>query len=155
MSAVTVETSQDTSGRNHDPLCSVAEIQNCDFSRVPVRTLTIERQRSFDERSISELSIGLSPGHSSRATEHFRLVDHLDNILSPGRKSGGTTPNSEDFFEPHPIVAEAWEALQRSLIYFRGQPVGTIGALDQSEEALNYNQVSSFLCNEREMLHTL
>ncbi|KAJ8624680.1 hypothetical protein MRB53_033210 [Persea americana] len=140
MSSVTVETPQSTSVRNLDPLC-ISEIEECDFSRVPVRTITMERQRSFDERSISELSIGLSPRHSSRGTEHFRLVDHLDNIQSPGRKSSLATSDLEDFFEPHPIVGEAWDALRRSLVYFRGQPVGTIAASDPSEEALNYNQV--------------
>ncbi|KAL4360436.1 hypothetical protein GQ457_04G000330 [Hibiscus cannabinus] len=39
------------------------------------------------------------------------------------------------------MVAEAWEALRRSLVYFRGQPVGTIAALDNTEENLNYDQV--------------
>ncbi|KAG0453464.1 hypothetical protein HPP92_024768 [Vanilla planifolia] len=45
-------------------------------------------------------------------------------------------------FEPHPMVAEAWDALRRSLVYFRGQPLGTIAAVDHaSEEVLNYDQV--------------
>jgi hypothetical protein len=40
-------------------------------------------------------------------------------------------------------VAEAWEALRRSLVYFRGEPVGTIAALDNSEEQVNYDQVKT------------
>ncbi|XWS39458.1 hypothetical protein CRYUN_Cryun18bG0055900 [Craigia yunnanensis] len=39
------------------------------------------------------------------------------------------------------MVAEAWEVLKRSLVYFCGQPVGTIIALDNFEENLNYDQV--------------
>ncbi|KAK8447354.1 hypothetical protein SEVIR_8G054000v4 [Setaria viridis] len=43
---------------------------------------------------------------------------------------------------PHPLVNEAWEALRKSVVYFRGQPVGTIAATDHaSEEVLNYDQV--------------
>jgi hypothetical protein len=39
-------------------------------------------------------------------------------------------------------VNEAWEALRKSVVYFRGQPVGTIAATDHaSEEVLNYDQV--------------
>ena len=44
-------------------------------------------------------------------------------------------------FEPHPMFAEAWEGLRRSLVFFRGKPVGTIAALDNSDEELNYDQV--------------
>jgi hypothetical protein len=40
-------------------------------------------------------------------------------------------------------VAEAWDALRRSLVVFRGQPVGTIAALDNTGEQLNYDQVKA------------
>ncbi|XP_042012608.1 probable alkaline/neutral invertase B [Salvia splendens] len=43
--------------------------------------------------------------------------------------------------DPHPMIAEAWDDLRRALVYFRGQPVGTIAALDSSDEKLNYDQV--------------
>nr|DAD41160.1 TPA_asm: hypothetical protein HUJ06_015483 [Nelumbo nucifera] len=144
MPAVVMDVSQNGSVRSVDPLCTVAEIEECDFSRLADRhrPLNIERQRSFDERSLGELSMGFSPRPSSRNVENpFRMIDHLDNIYSPGRRSGLTTPRSQTYFETHPIVAEAWEALRRSLVYFRGQPVGTIAALDHSEEELNYDQV--------------
>jgi hypothetical protein len=42
----------------------------------------------------------------------------------------------------HPIVVDAWESLRRSLVYFRGSPVGTIAALDPTKDSLNYNQVN-------------
>ncbi|CAA7027229.1 unnamed protein product [Microthlaspi erraticum] len=85
--------------------------------------LNIERKRSFEERSFNEIA-GI-----------------FDNINSPG---GWETPASStrNSFEPHPMVAEAWDALRRSLVYFRGQPVGTLAAYDHaSEEVLNYDQV--------------
>ncbi|KAF8104949.1 hypothetical protein N665_0165s0035 [Sinapis alba] len=98
-----------------------------DLSRLLDRPrLNIERKRSFDERSFSEMGI-------------------MDSgINSPGGRSGWETPASStrNSFEPHPMVAEAWDALRRSLVHFRGQPVGTIAAYDHaSEEVLNYDQV--------------
>lgn len=38
------------------------------------------------------------------------------------------------------IVAEAWKALEDSIIYYYGRPVGTVAARDPDVEALNYNQ---------------
>lgn len=115
--------------------CSISEVDDYDLSKLLDRPrLNIERQRSFDERSLSELSIGLNKGS----------VENFDHIYSPGARSGFDTPASStrNSFEPHPMVAEAWEALRRSLVYFRGQPVGTIAAYDHaSEEVLNYDQV--------------
>lgn len=40
------------------------------------------------------------------------------------------------------LVEEAWDRLQKSYVYFRGKPVGTLAAIDPSTEPLNYNQVS-------------
>ncbi|XP_028789056.1 probable alkaline/neutral invertase F [Neltuma alba] len=75
-----------------------------------------------------------------RIENTHRPVDNLDNALSPLNGSvtnAPVTPASD----PHTIIVEGWEALKRSLVYFRGQPVGTIAALDNSKENLNYNQV--------------
>jgi len=38
------------------------------------------------------------------------------------------------------IVADAWKALEDSVIYYYGRPVGTVAARDPDVEALNYNQ---------------
>ena len=84
-----------------------------------------------------------SPRPSSRIENNFRLFDHLNCSSSPGRRSGFNTPISQTGVETHPTMAEAWEALRRSLVYFRGQPVGTIAALDNSEEQVNYDQVKT------------
>lgn len=121
--------------RNVSSHCSISEMDDYDLSRLLDKPrLNIERQRSFDERSLSELSIGLTRCG----------LDNFESTYSPGGRSGFETPASStrNSFEPHPMVADAWEALRRSLVYFRGQPVGTIAAVDHaSEEVLNYDQV--------------
>lgn len=38
------------------------------------------------------------------------------------------------------IENEAWLALENSILYYKGQPVGTVAAYDSSVEALNYDQ---------------
>nr|XP_010930813.1 probable alkaline/neutral invertase D [Elaeis guineensis] len=116
---------------------SVADIDDLDLSRMLEKQprLNIERKRSFDERSLSELSIA----------GNFRHVDSYESMLSPlATRSVLDTPASlsRNEFEPHPMVFEAWDNLRKSLVFFRGQPVGTIAALDHSsEEVLNYDQV--------------
>jgi hypothetical protein len=81
----------------------------------------LERKRSsFDG---SDSSTGLPAG--------------FDSPLSAGSHVGG---------EPHHLANEAWEALRKSVVFFRGQPVGTIAAVDHaSEEVLNYDQVKIIL----------
>ncbi|GMI66760.1 cytosolic invertase 2, alkaline/neutral invertase I [Hibiscus trionum] len=39
------------------------------------------------------------------------------------------------------MMEEAWETLQKSYVYYKGRPVGTLAAMDPTAEALNYNQV--------------
>ncbi|XP_057510409.1 probable alkaline/neutral invertase B isoform X1 [Actinidia eriantha] len=149
MSTLSVDVTQNGSVKSMESICSAAEIEESDFLRLlerPPRPLNIERHRSCDERSLSELSIGLSPYPAFRnADNSSRFMDHLDVVftLSPGQRSGFNTPRSQNGLETqtHPMVADAWEALRRSLVYFRGLPVGTIAALDSSEENLNYDQV--------------
>ena len=38
------------------------------------------------------------------------------------------------------IIAEAWQALKKSIIYMDGKPVGTVAAHDRELDALNYDQ---------------
>nr|GMD57790.1 probable alkaline/neutral invertase D [Ipomoea batatas] len=99
--------------------CSISEMDDYDLSKLLDRPrLNIERQRSFDERSLSELSIGLARG-----------LDY-ENAYSPGRSILDTPLSStRNSFDPHPMVAEAWDALRRTLVHFRGHPVGTIELL--------------------------
>ncbi|XP_075509340.1 putative alkaline/neutral invertase D [Primulina tabacum] len=125
---------KETNGlKNVSSYCSIPDLTDYDLSKLLDKPrLNVERQRSFDERSLSELSIGFSRG-----------IENYESAYSPGR-SGLDTPSSSarNSFEPHPMVVDAWEALRRSLVSFRGQPVGTIAAYDHaSEEVLNYDQV--------------
>lgn len=146
MAPTTLDASQNGNGtaKHLESAPSLFEIEDSDLSRLldKPRPLNIERKRSFDERSFSEMFISMSPPHDfCRNTENSsRAFEHLD---SPGRRSGFNTPRSSNYFEPHPIVGEAWDALRRSLVYFHKKPVGTIAALDHSAEKLNYDQVKS------------
>lgn len=38
------------------------------------------------------------------------------------------------------LVNEAWQALENSIIYYDGQPIGTVAAHDPEMDALNYDQ---------------
>lgn len=126
--------------------CSMAdEDDDLDLARLLEKPkLNIERQRSFDERSHSELSINI------------RAIEGFESMYSPGgMRSGLNTPawSARNSFETHPAIAEAWEALRRSLVHFRGQPVGTIAAVDHaSEEVLNYDQVWFEICSSSSTL---
>lgn len=106
-------------------LCSISELNDQDLLALLLDRprLNFERKKSYDEKSFGDLS--LYDGRSGRNTPVFSIRDSS---------------------ETHPIIPEAWEALRRSQVYFRGQPVGTIAAYDHaSEEVLNYDQVW-FLC---------
>ncbi|KAF3330952.1 alkaline/neutral invertase CINV2 [Carex littledalei] len=114
-------------------LFSITELDDFYFSHLS-RTprLNIERKISLDDCSISG---------------NLRQVDSHES-MSPmgglGHRAGFDTPRSisDNLFEPHPTVVAAWESLRKSMVYFRGQPVGTVAACDTAtEEALNYDQV--------------
>lgn len=98
----------------------------------------LPRRSDSEERSLQ------SSPRLGRTLETVRSSDCLEGLLnSPSIRSHMDTPRSERFpsFEPHPMFAEAWDLLRKSLVKFRGKPVGTIAASDHSEEALNYDQV--------------
>ncbi|KAF3886150.1 MULTISPECIES: glycoside hydrolase 100 family protein [Nostocales] len=46
----------------------------------------------------------------------------------------------DDFVPSENIESEAWKALENSILYYKGRPVGTVAAYDSSVEALNYDQ---------------
>ncbi|KAK4391236.1 Alkaline/neutral invertase CINV2 [Sesamum angolense] len=108
--------------KNVSSHCSISEMDDFDLSRLLDKPrLNIERQRSFDERSLSELSIGLT-----RGLDNYESAYSLESPASSTRNS----------FEPHPMVAES----PTTLVHFRG-PVGTIAAYSCFREVLNYDQV--------------
>lgn len=128
---------------SHVSLASEAEI-NLDLSRLiidrPAR-FGLERKRSFDEQSWSELShrnYNDGGGFDSVLQSPAFPSGGFDSPFSVGTHFGGAGGGGG----PHPLVNEAWEALRKSVVYFREQPVGTIAAVDHaSEEVLNYDQV--------------
>ncbi|KAJ0946590.1 putative beta-fructofuranosidase [Helianthus annuus] len=66
----------------------------------------------------------------------------FENVCSPSKRSSFNSCNAQYGLEPHLMFVEAWDALRKTMVYFRGQPVGTIAALDNnSDEKLNYDQV--------------
>ncbi|KAK9164455.1 hypothetical protein Syun_005357 [Stephania yunnanensis] len=144
------EACQNGNVKNLESLCSSTpdDDDEYDFSKLAERSsrssLNVERQRSFDERSLGDLAAVFSPSQSSRH-DNSRGIDLVDDTLcSPGRviRSGFNTPTSSNVsVEPHPMITEAWDNLRRTMVHFRGQPVGTIAAFDHSVESLNYDQV--------------
>lgn len=150
MSTHSVDVNPTECVKSVDTSCSVSENDEYDFSRFPDRPRNLnvdrERQRSFDERSLVDLP-SFSPPVSSRA-DNISRIDHFDSLpFSPALRSGFDTPRSQFGHEGSPMMTEAWDALRRTLVYFRGKPVGTIAALDSSEEKLNYDQVMCTFLN--------
>lgn len=102
----------------------------------------LETHHSLDERTLNDIiSSGLSSPRPPRQLETVKSSECLEALLSPSIRSSIGTPREHHSFEPHPMIGEAWEALRRSMVFFRSKPVGTIAALDPTEESLNYNQV--------------
>jgi len=95
----------------------------------------IERHRSCVV-TLSDIELnGLQPR---------RLLQTIEK--SPGGGSQCSlheeTPTDTNASHRHAIADAAWEALKRSIVYFRGQPIGTVAAIDKSQgAALNYDQV--------------
>ncbi|GAU49689.1 hypothetical protein TSUD_91890 [Trifolium subterraneum] len=77
-------------------------------------------------RSRSDLS-RVDESSSDQADPHLHNTTLLTKISLP--------------LDPHPMISQAWESLKQSIVCFRGVPVGTIAALDNSDEKLNYDRV--------------
>jgi len=63
----------------------------------------------------------------------------MTSVIEPGADSNQST-NSMSSIDEHSLLAEAWDLLDKSIVHYNGQPVGTVGARDPSVEALNYDQ---------------
>jgi hypothetical protein len=98
----------------------------------------IERHRSCVV-TLSDLELnGLQP---------HRLQQTIEISKIPGGGSQCSlheeTPTDTNASHRHAIADAAWEALKRSIVYFRGQPIGASAAIDKSQgAALNYDQVT-------------
>lgn len=127
---LTLDTSADNGSIDHEK----AAMEN--------KPRQIETHHSLDERSLNDIiSSGLSSPRPPRQLETVKSSECLEALLSPSIRSSAGTPREHHAFEPHPMIGDAWEALRRSVVFFRNKPVGTIAALDPTEESLNYNQV--------------
>lgn len=156
LSSLTLETPEALSNRtNNNDAYYLAGDNGIDFTKLlevrprPIRATQIESHKSLDERSLNDIiSSGLSSPRPPRQLETVKSSECLEALLSPSIRPSGGTPREHHAFEPHPMIADAWEALRRSMVFFRAKPVGTIAALDPTEDSLNYNQVCwlSFPC---------
>jgi hypothetical protein len=122
---------------------SIADSDDFDLTRLLNHRprINVERQRSFDDRSLGDLYLSAMDSRGG-------YMESYESMYSPGgglRSLTGTPASSTRLsFEPQLLVAEAWEALRRSLVCFRGEPLGTIAAVDSSsDEVLNYDQVTT------------
>ncbi|ONK73405.1 uncharacterized protein A4U43_C04F31160 [Asparagus officinalis] len=99
----------------------------------------LERHLTCEERSFHGLHTDSPPPRAPlKKLQPLRIEEES---VSSGKNSCANTPKEINISESNPMVMEAWAALRQSLVYFGGQPVGTIAALDTSEAALNYDQV--------------
>ena len=96
-------------------------------------------QRSYEVEELIVVDHGYSRGIAISQFSHLNI--HSTSTLTPRRLA--TILRSPRC----PIFIEAWDSLRRSLVYFRGAPVGTIAALDLTKDTLNYNQVSMCMYN--------
>lgn len=76
-------------------------------------------------------------------------VDHPENNnkADPFLQNSALNTQLSRPLDPQPMISEAWKTLRLSLVNFRGVPVGTIAALDSSDEKLNYDQVKGYFSN--------
>lgn len=137
---LTLETSSEALANTHDS--TSGENGSIGFVRT-MEIRSLETHHSLDERSLNDIiSSGLSSPRPPRQLETVKSSECLEALLSPSIRSSTGTPREHHAFEPHPMIGDAWEALRRSMVFFRTKPVGTIAALDPTEDSLNYNQVS-------------
>jgi hypothetical protein len=120
-------------------------IDGAAFDRIP------SMRRNPSARSVSSnLSAELHPDsssttpRSSAAAAHSASSNHKNNnsysIMS--RTSSIARSLHDPMCEPNYSFIDGWDRLSRSIVTLAGEPVGTIAALDPSQEALNYNQVA-------------
>ena len=134
----------DQNGQTSDPNSNKQPVESSINVTKPRLLTQLSTHRSCEEKTLVNESHNVG-GLSSRSRgNHFSdILDIQHNGLMPSpsfNRSIASTPRSGATFL-HPMLFDAWEALKRSLVYFRGMPVGTIAALDPTEDSLNYNQV--------------
>ncbi|KAF7849757.1 hypothetical protein BT93_L0311 [Corymbia citriodora subsp. variegata] len=92
---------------------------------------------------------GGSPERPSRkASFGHDISDNVKATIRPCPSLSANLSNYdlvlEDALQPangSPVMEEAWERLNKSYVFYKGKPVGTLAAMDPNADALNYNQV--------------
>lgn len=127
----------DTRSRKMEPSCNGGEATVFSESRM----FDFDLPRDVRTRPIAHADdLAVCSPRLYRPLESQRSTDRLEGMLlmSPSMRAEDADLPS---FEPHPTFFDAWEYLRKSIVYYRDQPVGTIAAVDPTEDALNYNQV--------------
>lgn len=116
-------------------------------SNKATRPPIIDRQKSCEPVLLHNMCLDLNS-----STTSLQPVVHKPFENGSAETNNNHSPNFKSTLKNGPIppsptsvnlLREAWEALNRSRVYFRGYPIGTIAALDHSVDELNYNQVDS------------
>lgn len=93
---LSVDVNQNGNIKNVDSLSTLDDIDDIDFAKLleKPRPLNIDRLRSLDERSLTELTGSPQLRNADNAS---RAPDHADYVISPsfGRRSGFNTPRSQ------------------------------------------------------------
>ncbi|XWS46256.1 hypothetical protein CRYUN_Cryun14cG0049000 [Craigia yunnanensis] len=113
---------------------SKIEKEKCQDSVGKGESSKIEEEKESKPENASVAQMSLKPCPSlGTSFDNFEL----NSILSAIRSTGSPPGSGEN----GAMMEEAWERLQKSYVYYKGKPVGTLAAMDPIAEALNYNQV--------------
>ncbi|KAK4769665.1 hypothetical protein SAY87_030197 [Trapa incisa] len=93
-----------------------------------------------DEKVASEKSKNKTT-FSDEVPENVKATLRLSPSMSSNINNYDACENSFPRVNGNPMMEEAWERLNKSYVYYKGKPVGTLAAMDPSAETLNYNQV--------------
>ncbi|XVF33139.1 hypothetical protein REPUB_Repub17cG0142600 [Reevesia pubescens] len=109
---------------------SEEEKESTDKPEKPRETVRVPSNENVSNNaSAATTSLKTSPSVGT-SLENFDLT----TTSSTGIRLTGSGENGA-------MMEEAWERLQKSYVYYKGKPVGTLAAMDPMAEALNYNQV--------------
>jgi hypothetical protein len=71
----------------------------------------------------------------------FKIAsDRIETTEKRNRETMNDVEPRSELNDRATIEAQAWELLEKSIIYFEGEPIGTIAASDPDIAALNYDQ---------------
>jgi hypothetical protein len=68
------------------------------------------------------------------------MTSVIKSGINANQPVSADSASSTDAKEPISLFDRAWTLLDESMVYYNGEPVGTVGARDPSVEALNYDQ---------------